>query len=466
MSFGDIEIHNPIGDLDIWLDSTYVWVNKPIKVYIGDPRWVVADLAELQAAGIFEKVFDGVIEDIDSKDRTTLNIKVRDKLERLNNPITETVLGTTGSWSGGQDNKETIVPLIFGEVHNVEPLLEDPALLKYRINQGTTELLIELRDNGAPIFTHNGSTILRNSTPSLVSDLTAGRITLQHPLAGTLTMSMQGVKNSINLTTGALVTGTYANNIANLIALIVTQYGSPTSGVRFVAADLDLPNLAAFQTANPQPVGVAIFDKTNTLQVCQDLASSIGAQVSMSPKGKLGLVRLGVPTTIEVTMTSPITDIDIIQHSLQITNRVPVRCATIINYDKNWTVQQDLLTLIPTEHKKIFAEEYTDPAKATVDTAVKAAYKLSDKPDPEDTLLITKADALAEANRRNDYFKVPRTVYSFTGTSKLMSLVLGQSVTLIHARFNLYNGGAGKVGQVIGISSNWSNSTVDIEVII
>jgi hypothetical protein len=165
-------------------------------------------------------------------------------------------------------------------------------------------------------------------------------------------------------------------------------------------------------------------------------------------------------------MTSPITDIDIIQHSLQITNRVPVRCATIINYDKNWTVQQDLLTLIPTEHKKIFAEEYTDPAKATVDTAVKAAYKLSDKPDPEDTLLITKADALAEANRRNDYFKVPRTVYSFTGTSKLMSLVLGQSVTLIHARFNLYNGGAGKVGQVIGISSNWSNSTVDIEVII
>ena len=470
MSFGDIEIHNPVGDLDIWLDSTYVWVNKPIKIYVGDPIWTVASLAALQAgtgtAGeIFEKVFEGVIEDVDSRSRTSLNIKLRDKLERLNNPITETVLGATGTWSGGQSNTESIVPLVFGEVFNVEPLLEDPALLRYRINQGTSELLIELRDNGAPIYTHNGSSITRNSSPVLVTDLTVSRVALQHPLAGTLTMSLQGVKDSINLTTGALVTGTYVNNIANIIALIVTQYGSPISGVRFVASDLDLPNLLAFETANTQSVGVAITDKVNTLEVCQKLAFSIGAQVHMSPTGKLGLVRLGVPTTIGVTFTDPITDADILHHTLEISSRVPVVAATNLTYNRNYTTQEDLLTLIPADHKKIFADETTDPAKV-LDSPTKTKYSLSSTTDPVETYLIVKSEAVAEATRRNDYFKVPRTVYSFTGTSKLLSLVLGQSITLIHTRFNLYNGGAGKVGQVISINSNWAKSTVDVEVIV
>lgn len=465
MSFGDIELHNPIGDLDIWLDSTYVWVNKPIKVYVGDPNWTVSNLAALQGGTIFKKVFDGVIEDIDSRSRTSLNIKVRDKLERLNNPITETVLGTTGTWSAGQTNKEAIVPLVFGEVFNFEPLLEDPALLRYRINQGAAELLIEVRDNGAPLYTHNGSSITRNSNPVMAVDLTTSRIALTHPLAGTITISMQGVKNSINLTTGALVTGTYANNIANLIALIVTQYGSSESGVRFAAGDLDLPNLAAFQTANPQPVGIVITDKANTLEVCQQLARSIGAQVHMSPEGKLGLVRLGVPTTIGVTFTDPITDADILHHTLEVTMRVPVIAATTIEYNRNYTTQDDLLTLIPTEHKKLFADETTDPAKI-VDTSVKSTYKLSDTTEPQESLLIVKSDATAEATRRNNYFKVPRTVYKFTGTSKLLSLVLGQSITVIHSRFNLYNAGAGRVGQVISLNSNWAKSTVDVEVII
>lgn len=484
MSFGDIELFNPTGDLDIWFDSTYVWVNKSIKVYVGDPSWAVASLAALHDANTatskFKKVFDGLVEDVGSRTRNTVNIKVRDKLQRLNTPITETELGPTGVWGGtgtgglsgleAQSTQHSIIPLVFGEVFNIEPLLEDPATITYRINQGTTEKIIEIRDNGVPIYTEDNSGITRDSSPVLVKDLTVSRITLQHPLAGTITMSLQGVKKSRNLTTGA-ASATYVNNIANIIALIATEYGNTAQSQNYAAGDLDLPNLAAFQTANPQPVGVAIFDKANTLQVCQDLAASIGAQVHMSSEGKLGLVRLGVYTTIGVTHTDPggttttITDNDIIERSLEISQRSVVRAATILNYCKNWTTQEDLLTLIPTDHKKLFKEESFAPETAP-DSTVAANYKISLKPDPVDTLLVSQTDAAAEALRRNNYFKVPRTIYKFTGTSKLLSLTLGQQVTLVHNRFNLYNGGSGRVGQVISLNSDWAKSTVEVEVII
>ena len=479
MSFGDIEIFNPNGDYDIWLDSTHVWVNKSIKVYIGDPTWPVASLAELHLGNVFKKVFDGVIADVDSRNRSTLNIKVRDKLERLNTPITEVELGGTGVWGGpnngggasgteSQATKESIVPLVFGEVYNYEPLLEDPATLKYRINQGPIEKIIELRDNGVPIHTNGNSGNTRDSSPALVYSLTESSISLQHPLAGTLTMSIQGVKKSRNLTpiTGdGTAVASYNNNIANIIALIVTEYGKVSENLNYSPSDLDLPNLIEFQANNPQPVGILITDKANTLQVCQELASSIGAQVHMSPEGKLGLVRLGVYTTVGVTNTNPITDNEILQHTLEISQRSTVRAKTIINYCKNWSIQQDLLTSIPTNHKKLFAEEYVDPAFSE-DTGVAAVYKLSLKPEPENTLLVSKADATVEAIRRNNYFKVPRTVYKFTGRASLMSLILGQQVTLIHNRFGLYNGGSGKVGQVISLVSNWNNGTIDVEVII
>jgi hypothetical protein len=277
-------------------------------------------------------------------------------------------------------------------------------------------------------------------------------------------MSLQGAKHSINLTTGAEVVGTYANNIANLVALIATKYGS--TALRFVAGDLDLPSLAAFQTANPQPVGIAIFDKANTLQVCQELATSVGAQVCMSAEGKLSLVRLGTYTTIGVTYTDPITDNEILHHSLEISSKSVVRATTRINYCKNWTVQQDLLTAIPKSHKLIFEAEYADPVATVTDATVKTKYSLTETPEPEPTLLLDYDDAVIEATRRNDYFKVPRTMYKFTGTSRLMSLILGQQITLIHNRFNLYNGGSGRVGQVISLTQNWASSTVDVEVII
>ena len=55
ISAGDIELHNEDGALDSWLSE--VWVNRAIRVYIGDVSWPRAD---------FRLEFSGVVADLGS----------------------------------------------------------------------------------------------------------------------------------------------------------------------------------------------------------------------------------------------------------------------------------------------------------------------------------------------------------------------------------------------------------------
>lgn len=135
---------------------------------------------------------------------------------------------------------------------------------------------------------------------------------------------------------------------------------------------------------------------------------------------------------------------------LTIVERTEVRAATKIGYCKNWTVQEGLLTGIPEQHKDMFATEWF--SKTSVDATVKSRYRLHEDPDTKETLLLTHGNATTEATRLNNFFKVPRSVYSFKGTSALLSLKLGQQVRIAHHRFNLYNSGVGTIMQIVGLT--------------
>lgn len=535
MSFGDIQVANYNGDLDDWLDSTkYIWVNRPIQVYLGDPTWVTTNLADIHTQ--FEKVFDGIIEDVDSSARESINVKVRDKLNRLNYPISDNTLGTYGTWANGQTNQDTIRPLVFGEVFNMSPILVDPAYLEYMFNDGATELGIEIRDNGVPIYTDttvygttvtataattnyiycvstqglvtNASIIFDTSigniiagttysvksivsptifTISIVADgpvftlttatasgtirvrninrpdratvnLTTGKFTLTIPPEGTITMSLQGLKKSVDLsssgTAGAL--STYTNNIGNIITLITTQYGQVNN--RLTSSDLDLVNLRAFVAANTAPIGIVVKDRVNVLEICQKIAASASAQLFFNRKGLLQLLQLGTYTSDAVM---DITDADILHHSLHISNRTKVVAATKVGYALNYTPQTALAGQLTPAANTMFQDEWY--SQSIADTTVQTNYKLDVTPVQTDTSLIRGADATALATKLNNYFKVPRTVYAFTGTAKLMYLKLGQQVTLTHNRFGLISG---KSGQVITLSPNWADGTINVEVII
>lgn len=411
MAFGDLELDNTDGTLDTWL--SYVWANRSVKMYVGDQRWARTD---------FRLVFDGVTADVSSRARDVLNLKMRDKLQRLNTAVTENKLG------GSSANADRILPLTFGEVHNIEPLLVDKALLKYQVHDGAIERIIEVRDNGVVVA----------STPTVA----AGTFVLTASPAGVITVSAQGDKPT-----------TYSNTVSKLVQRLVTGYGSDP----FISGDLDATSLAAFDTANPQPVGLYLSDRDNVLAVCQRLADSVGAQVVMAATGLLQLIKLdptpsGTPTAVTAD--------NMAERSLEVAQRQPVRAGVKIGYCKNWTVQTNLQTGIPPEHKDLYGQEWLTSTAS--DATVATTYKITEAPLQEETLLLVKTDADAEATRRLNIWKSQRTIFRYVGMPELLLEQLGGYQTITHARYGLAGGVS---GQIISIERDWLGARVAIEVL-
>lgn len=415
LSVGDIEIANLAGERDSWLND--IWSSRSIKAYIGDIRWARSD---------FRMIFNGIISDINSRSRDRLNLVVRDKMQRLNTPVTEAKLG------GSTPNKDQLIPLCFGECHNVTPLLTNPATLEYQVHNGPVENIFEVRDNGQPV-----NCTVYNAT---------GKFNLLAAPAGQITASVQGYKPAT----------TYYNTISQLVQQIATNYGKASD--RFSAGDLDSTNLAAFDTAHPQPVGLYLNQRMNVLQALQALADSVGAQVVMSRTGLLQLVQIALPAVGTPTSIKSSQQVD---RTISVVNRTEVVAAVKLGYCKNNTVQLSLLTAIPAQHKDLFAQEYLTVTQT--DTTVQSTYNLNVEPIQINTLLMVGSDAQTEATRRLNLYKVPRTTYRLEATAGALLLTLGQAVTLYSNRFGL---SAGVLGMVTALTPNWQNGHVTVEVMI
>lgn len=412
MTVGDIGISNDDGIFDAWL--TYVWTNRPVNILLGDVRW---------ARSSFISIFSGVSADIGNKSRTSINLKIRDKLERLNVAITEHLLGGTGA------NQASTVPLAFGEVINVTPLLIDPTTLQYQVHDGQISGLIEIRDNGVPI---GNDTI---GWGSIVVDNTHGTFRLGSPPVGTITVSLQGD-----------ATGYYVNSTAGIVQRIVTSYGY--AGNRFSAGEIDAANFAAFDAAHPQPLGISVTGSTNTLAVVQQATNALQAQLTTSRDGLLQLQQ------IDFASLSPVFDIKpqhMVEHSIWPSSRELVKGEVWLTFCQNLTTQSNLQTSLPAEALSLMGKSYLDTR--AVDIATKTLYKLTAEPTQEDTVLVRRTDAAAEALRRLNVRKVPRTTYQFDGFASLFQLTVGTPVRLFHPRFNLANG---VTGLVVSMSTKWA----------
>lgn len=415
ISYGDIELANLDGSLDSWLFD--IWSNRAINVLIGDVRWTRAE---------FQVIFAGIVEDIGSRSRDTLNLKLRDKLQRLNTPVTETTLGGTTS------NKNQLIPLTFGECHNLSPLLTNPATLEYQVHGGQMERLIEVRDNGVPV--------------TATATLATGKFTLAATPYGKITASVQGDKPS----------ATWNNTAKKIIERLVTGYGEATN--RFVSGDLDASNLTAFDTANPQVLGIYFSERENVLDVCNQVAATVGSRLVMSRAGLLKLIKIELPAPgTPFTITAD----DVLVGSMRISEKLAVQAGFKLGFAKNWTVQDALDTRIPNAHKDLYAKEWlTVSAK---DATTKTDYKLDGEPEQIDTYFLTETDASAEATRLLNLFKTPRFIITFDATARLLQLELGQAVTITYPRFGM---DAGKNGMVVGLSPDWDSARVSVEVLI
>ncbi len=413
LGWGDIEVDNTGGVRDSWLSD--IWAGRTVSVFVGDPRWPRSD---------FRPVFSGIAEDIGSRSEDRLNILLRDKSQSLNDAIIETTIGGTGP------NKDEVVPLCFGEVHNVTPVLTDPGTLTYKVHNGAIEQVIEVRDNGVPV----------SFTPTLAS----GTFMLAASPVGTVTASVQGSKPG----------GTYLSTVGALIKHIVTTYGKTP----LVTADLDVTQIDAFDAANTAAVGIYMQDKENLLDVCQRLAASVGAQVAFNASGKLQILRVslpasGTPTTLDAS--------GMVDGTLQIADTPAVRPAIKLAYCRNYTVQAGLQTGLPAEHLDMYGKEWLYALVKDQTTADN--WKMTTNPEAVETLLQSRTHTETEATRRQSLWGVRRLVLRLEAFGSTALVNLGAALTLTHSRFGL---SGGKTGQVISKTVDWLTHKVTLEVLI
>lgn len=421
LSAGDLEIDNIGGERDAWAGTSYVWANRSIKAYIGDVRWPRAD---------FRMIFNGIVADIAPRGRSKLALKLRDKLQRLNTPISEAKLGGTG------ENQDALRPVAFGQVFNVTPLRTSTGTLDYQGHDGSSEGIIEPRDNGAPLI---GGEYTTNPA--------GGTFTLGDQPAGAVTVSFRGDN-----------VGGYRETVAPIIKRIVTAYGKASD--RFSDADIDLVNFSTFDSGHQQGVGLYSSDRLNVLTACQMLAGSLGAQLVMSRLGLLRIVQLALPGVGTPFVIGPEHVVHTKQgeSTLQPTGRTAAVGAVKLGFCKNWTVQEaGTLAGLPDRHKDLFSTEWRTTTKS--DAATLAKFRLNAEPVQQDTMLLTRADAGAEAQRRLDLWKVPRTTYEFDGVPELLQLELGQAVTVYNPRFGM---AAGVPGIVISLAPDWNTGRVKV----
>lgn len=506
ISYGDLELNNSNGALDDYLNK--IFIKKPITIYLGDPSWPKSD---------FKIIFKGSIISLTARSREVLNIVISDKLYNLNTSLSEATVAQPF-----KNNTSELKPVCFGECFNVTPLINQTAEPNtyYIVHDRAIEDIIEVRDMGAPItnkiinsvsvaasniftstqhglkdnvpvsFTNisgvvgistnttyyvistatntfkvsttvggtevditTGGTVTVNADIAYTKDLTNGRFKLNQATFGQITCSVQGDKSG----------GSYTNKVGDIIKNILINYGP--SNTRLTNSDIDTSNFTSFNSTYTSPVGYYAPNKENILEVCNKIASSIRAKVTVnmgpmetdSDVGKVKLVVLNEATSSTVVITPA----DIEERSLTISETPTVRAATKINYCKNWTVQTSgLAGGLPAASVALFNTEWL--STSTIDNTVKANYSLSDSPEPEDTYLITKAGADSESVTRNSLWSKKRIVYTMTGYPHLFDIKLGDFVKLTNNRFGLSE----SLGTVVNVSIDWISGRIEIGVLV
>jgi hypothetical protein len=414
IGYGDIELDNTNGVRDTWL--TYIWVNKPIVVWIGDPGWARSD---------FYPIFRGMVRDIDSKSRNSLNLILVNELQVINEAI------STATMTGSGTSADKLVPLCFGECFNITPAVKNSATLQYQVHNGPIETVLEVRDNGAPVpFTQT------------VAD---GTFQLQYSPFGTITATVQGAKPN----------ATYVNKIGSVIKTVLRNYGK-----QLLTSDVDEAGMDAVDTATNYEVGVYLDARENVLDLCQRIAISGGYYLVPDITGKLKLVRMIADIVSAATYTVKPSDMEF--QSLSISQKLDVLGTVKLGYSKNWTPQTSgLASVLKPEALAVLEKPYY--YEIATDATVVSRYQQVAEPVAQETLLISQADATTEATRLLTIKKQPRFVYTATYYAKMLFCELGDTVQITHPRFGL---SAGKTGMAVSVNRDWLNGKVSIGVFI
>jgi len=283
-SFGDIVIDNSNGERDSWL--TRSWNGRDLVMKLGDPSWDFSD---------FRTIMSGTIAEITAASIDTLTIKIRDKGVFLGKQLQETLFSTGPS-------KDKPIPVCYGEVYKISPVLEDGATHKYKMSDSTISAISTVYDQGVAVATTDtlstaSFTLAAQPAGKVTADILGLEIASidDDPAATNLTLRSEEADNASWTKTRSSVTAnsTESPSGANTADSLIED--GTASSTHFITQSVTVSNATVYAQT--------VFAKAGTRSVVwlgddQANAATVGVWFDLS-NGTVGTQRAGWTGTIE-----------------------------------------------------------------------------------------------------------------------------------------------------------------------
>ena len=410
VSFGDLDVDNSAGVRDSWLLDA--WDGRPLRLYLGDASWPKAD---------FRLVFSGVAADIQARDNATLTLKLRDRQYLLDVPLQTNLVTGTGS------AKDQRLPVCYGEVKMIEPVLIDSALRKYAVHDGQIQSVDAVYQDGVAIGTYT-------------ADLTAGTITLTAALTGRITADVKGSKTG----------GTYVNKTADIAQRIVQERAG------WSTSDIDAASVTQLNTDAPGAVGIYVTqDQATVLSTLDTLITGAGGYYAIGRDGKLTMGLFKAPAGTPVVT---IGDDDVEQGRVELTKRIVPLKSVRVGYARYYTtIDSGAASSLNEAQRQRLRDDYL-VAKATTSLT---GFLLAVDGDLQGSCYVNQSDASTEATRRAALWGQLRRIFRISGFLAAQQVKLGDVVALDLSRYGL---AGGVLATVVGLRESITGGSVELEV--
>lgn len=368
-----------LADVELVKQPTTEWLiaakvaGQQIRVFLGDKAWPKAS---------FSQVITGVCDGAWSE-QSRIRIKFRDLAKTLQTPV------LTERFNSGAAQGE-LKPLSLGRCFNVKPVLIDAANHVYQFNSVPSQAVTAVRFNGDTVSTSHYSI-----------DLTASTITFSVFPIGEVTVDVDGAK----------IAGTWLQSASQIIEYL--------TGRASVTADVSgLPSYL---------LGLYLTTAEQLSAVLDDICASVGGYWLFD---RLGQFRCRAFNGIPAAKTASITDDQNLYDTRQLRRRITPIYELTIGYCRNWmplsAIAASVYENAPDVAKRLAESELT----VTQAAPSVAATWLDAQTLTVSTLLVSKADAEAEAARRMSLSAIPRFVFETQQLAAPFQWMLGVGAML------------------------------------
>lgn len=416
-SFGQLTLHNDKGTLDELFSKSFT-KDQDITIRLGGPP------SELRYAH-FGTVLHGIMGQQILHD-DTIDIPVFDDQRKFKRRIPTDTFTVDSEGTNFPSGSAVPAPLIYGEVHNIKPILVDKALLKYKVANHAVQAIGTVYDNGINI--NNNVTV----------NLNDGSFTLNAQSVGEVTADVLGRKHP---------NGAYSGSIGDVVEALLIQEA------RFSNDNIDQACIKQFKTDVPYTVGVFIDTPTTILDVLDELTRGLLVFYGISRIGKFQIKKFTPPSGDPKIIFAD--DVEILEPEITYTEPF---WQVQLGFDRNYTV-------LPTNS---VAGSVTFERRAWLSqplrhilvekTSTKDLFNFSEAESVIETSLVRSTDATTVANDRLAIVERSRKIIIAPFGVQPTQLDLGDVVELTRTRYNV----SGKF-KVIGIQEDYIENQITLE---